>query len=65
MTIRIEAGQVTFIEGISVTVIEVKKDELGMIDYYIEALENDVVEYIISVNGVPSAWRLFDIGGPR
>ena len=65
MTIRIEAGQVTFIEGISVTVIEGKKDELGMIDYYIEALENDVVEYIISVNGVPSAWRLFDIGGPR
>ena len=64
VTMTILMGFPTFEDGIQETIVTVHKDELHVIDYYIDSVIVDGCnEYIILRDGVPFRWSMTDNRG--
>ena len=64
VTITILVGSPTFEEGTEQTTVTVHKDDLQMIDYYIEfVIVDGCNEYIILRDGIPFKWCMTDTQG--
>lgn len=64
ITITILRGSPTFEDGTDETTLTIYKDELQMIEYYIEFVVVDGwEEYIILRDGVPLRWAMTDNRG--
>lgn len=62
--IQIIVGSPIFEDGVDETILTVHKDELQMIDFYIECLLSDGErEYIVLVDSVPTRWAMTDRKG--
>lgn len=58
ITIRIEIGRRSFDVTRQSSEFIVKRDKIGIINYYIELLEYEGYEYIVYHDGVPFVWNL-------
>ena len=58
ITIRIEMGRRSFDVTCQSSEFIVKRDNIGIINYYIELLEYEGYEYIVYHDGVPFVWNL-------
>jgi len=64
VTITILVGSPTFEEGMEQTTVTVHKDDLQMIEYYIEfVIVDGCNEYIILRDGIPFKWSMTDSQG--
>ena len=57
-TIRIEIGGRSFDETCQSSEFIVMRDNIGIINYYIEMLDFQGYEYIVYHDGVPFVWNL-------
>lgn len=58
ITIRIEIGRRSFDVTCQSSEFIVKRDKIGIINYYIEVMDYEGHEYIVYYDGVPFAWNL-------
>ncbi len=58
ITIRIEIGRRSFDVTCQSSEFIVKRDNIGIINYYIELIDYEGYEYIVYYDGIPTRWNL-------